>query len=355
MRELLTLLCNRLENATPVVLATVIHQEGSTPRGAGSKMLVDQSGLISGTIGGGLAEAEALTACQQALHNHEARILHFTLTGEMAAKSEMICGGLLHIFIEPIVPSAENLAYYQAVLQAVDSNETLSLTIWDKQKNISRYLCLDGIWAAQSLHNDAIPPLTEDEKNTFIAQLQQGQETTCLQGEQEQTIIIEKYPPVWKMIILGGGHVSLFTAQVAALAGFSVTVMDDREEFSSPERFPHASATYTVPDFANCFASCTPTKYSCIVIVTRGHLHDKTVLEQSLSTQASYIGMIGSKRKKNQVYDALKSLGVTQKRLDTVYCPIGLGIKAETPEEIAVSIVAECIAHRRQAWDILPQ
>ncbi len=352
MRELLTLLCNRLENATPVVLATVIHQEGSTPRGAGSKMLVDESGLISGTIGGGLAEGEALMACKQALQDHKASILHFTLTGEMAAKSEMICGGLLHIFIEPIMPTLANVAFYRTVLQAVDTNETMVLTTLDEQKSINRYLCLDGVWTAHSMSHEATTPLTDHEKEAFTARLQHGQETAFLQEEQ---VIIEKYPPVWKMIILGGGHVSLFTAQIAALAGFSVTVMDDREEFSSKERFPQASATYTVPEFEQCFASCPPTKYTCIVIVTRGHLHDKVVLEQSLTTPASYIGMIGSKRKKNQVYDTLKAQGFTQERLDTVYCPIGLGIKAETPEEIAVCIVAQCIAHKREAWDILPQ
>ncbi len=358
MKELLTLLCDYLERTTPVVLATVIHQEGSTPRGVGSKMLVNESGLISGTIGGGLAEGEALVACKEALATGKARILHFTLTGEMAAKSEMICGGLLHIFIEPIAPTAENRSFYRQVLDHIDTSETLVLTSLHThdlhgEQNIQRYLCLDGVWTAQSLHTDA-PPLSLQEKDAFTAELQRGQETAFIPSEQGH-IIMEKYPPVWKMIILGGGHVSLFTAQVAALAGFSVTVMDDRAEFSSAERFPQAAATYTVPEFTNCFALCPPSKYTCIVIVTRGHLHDKTVLEQSLATQAGYIGMIGSKRKREQVYDALKEQGFTQERLNTVYCPIGLGIKAETPEEIAVSIVAQCIAHRREAWDILPQ
>ncbi len=349
MKELLTQLCKRLEADTPVVLATVIHQEGSTPRGAGSKMLVDANGIVRGTIGGGLAEAEALQACAAALQSKETSVIHFTLTGEMAAQSEMICGGILHIAIEPLEPQAETIAFFQALLKHVDDCETIVLTLRQSPTQTTRFLRIDSVWHTQS--DEAY--LTDDAKDAIVDQLPHGHETAHIFTPDGTAYIVEKYPPLWRMIIAGGGHVSLFTAQVAVLAGFSVTVLDDREEFSQPERFPCASATYTVPDFAECFAQCLPTKHTCIVIVTRGHLHDKTVLAQALATKAGYIGMIGSKRKRLQVYATLLNEGVTQEQLDTVYSPIGMSIKAETPEEIAVSIVAECIAHRREAWNAL--
>ncbi len=351
MKELLSALCQHLQRQIPVAIATVIHQEGSTPRGAGSKMLVDSEGLIHGTIGGGLAEGEAIKVCQQALQNKQAEVMHFTLTGEMAAQSEMICGGLLHIAIEPIFPLQETIAFYQKLLATVDAHETLVLTVWHDAEHLSRSLCIDGVWNMDALTNTSTP-LSQEEKNNLLANLKPEQETAYIQQD-GCTYTIEKYPPVWKMVIAGGGHVSLFTAQVAALAGFSVIVLDDREEFSKAERFPQADATHTVPEFENCFASCTPTKHTCIVIVTRGHLHDKTVLQQALQTKAGYIGMIGSSRKRKQVYEALRAEGITQKVLNGVFSPIGLSIQAETPEEIAVSIVAECIAFRREAWDIL--
>ncbi len=356
MKELLSALCQHLQRQIPVAIATVIHQEGSTPRGAGSKMLVDSEGLIHGTIGGGLAEGEAIKICQQALQSQKAEVMHFTLTGEMAAQSEMICGGLLHIAIEPIVPHDYNIAFYQKLLATVDAHETLVLTVWHDAEHLSRSLCIDGVWDMDTFSSNEPFPIThlsEKEKNSLIASLKPDQETAYIQGQDGCTYTIEKYPPVWKMVIAGGGHVSLFTAQVAAMAGFSVIVLDDREEFSKAERFPQADATHTVPQFENCFASCTPTKHTCIVIVTRGHLHDKTVLQQALQTKAGYIGMIGSSRKRKQVYEALRAEGITQDVLNKVFSPIGLSIKAETPEEIGVSIVAECIAFRREAWDIL--
>ncbi len=350
MKELLSLLCDYLKKNKTVAMATVIHQEGSTPRGAGSKMLVDSNGLLCGTIGGGLAEGETIKACAKVLQSNEPMIMHFSLTGEMAAKSEMICGGLLHIFIEPIVPNSANLNFFQTLLDHLENHEVHVLTVLNEIKNIQRHLCIDGNWYNQP-DSKSEGELSVLQKNALLLHTSQNMHTAFIQAE--QGYIIEKYPPVWQMIIAGGGHISLFTTKAAHMAGFSVTVLDDREEFSHAARFPEAKATYTVPDFINCFAPCPPTKYTCIVIVTRGHLHDKTVLAQSLSTKASYIGMIGSKRKRTQVYDALLKEGFSNESLKQVHCPIGLAIKAETPEEIAISIVAQCIAHRRQAWEIL--
>ncbi len=350
MKDLLSLLCDCLNKKKTVALATVIHQEGSTPRGAGSKMIVDEKGLLYGTIGGGLAEAKAIQECMKALQNHQSHIMHFNLTGEMAAKSEMICGGLLNILIEPVLPLPHNINFFQSLLAHLNNHEAYVLTVLNDNKTIERHLCIDGQW-----HEDSCPTnastITTPMKDSILAHIKYNKNSEFIKVE--QNYIIEKYPPVWQMIIAGGGHISLFTAQAASMAGFSVTVLDDREEFAKPTRFPHAKATHVVPDFKHCFAVCPPTKYTCIVIVTRGHMHDKTVLAQSLNTKAGYIGMIGSKRKRTQVYDALLNDGFSQNQLQKVHCPIGLKINAETPEEIAICIVAQCIAHRREAWEIL--
>ncbi len=352
MKELLTLLCERLMQNMPAVMATVVHQEGSTPRGAGSCMLVDASGLIAGTIGGGLAEAKAIQTSIEALHSRKAEIMNFTLSGEIAAQSEMICGGFLQIFIEPIFPSKESIKFFNKILARIDTQKITTLTAISDLENLSHSLCIEGMWQDEIWQNNP-HKLSSLDRNALLANLAPDQESALIKGPEGENYIVHNYPPAWQIIIAGGGHVSLFTTQVAALAGFSVIVIDDREEFSKASRFPQAASTYTIPEFNNCFSLCEPTKYTCIVIVTRGHLHDKTVLSQALQTNASYIGMIGSKRKRKQIYEALLKENVSQMELNKVYCPIGLGINAETPEEIAVSIVAECIAHRRQAWDAL--
>jgi xanthine dehydrogenase accessory factor len=125
-------------------------------------------------------------------------------------------------------------------------------------------------------------------------------------------------------------------------------VLDDRSDFANSERFPKADQIIVIPSYDGLFAGLDIDRDSYLVIVTRGHLHDKTVLEQSLRTKAGYIGMIGSRRKQNLVYEELLGKGFTEDDLKRAHNPIGLDICAETPEEIAVSIVAELIKFRSQ-------
>ena len=117
-------------------------------------------------------------------------------------------------------------------------------------------------------------------------------------------------------------------------------------EFANDQRFPEAHQILVISDFNRAFSKITADAQSFVLIITRGHIHDKIVLAQALRTEAAYIGMIGSRRKRDTIYRALASEGFSQQDLDRVHCPIGLEIEAETPEEIAVSIVAQMIRER---------
>ena len=131
------------------------------------------------------------------------------------------------------------------------------------------------------------------------------------------------------------------------MVGFRVVVIDDRPEFANRERFPEADEVMA-RDFPAAFQQLTANRASYIAIVTRGHLQDETVLEWAVRTDAAYIGMIGSRKKNQTVFSHLKAKGIPEKRLKQVHAPIGLNIDAKTPEEIAVSIVAEIIKARRE-------
>jgi xanthine dehydrogenase accessory factor len=146
--------------------------------------------------------------------------------------------------------------------------------------------------------------------------------------------------------IFGAGHISLAISKIAKLAGFKVTVIDDREEFANPKRFPEADQIL-VKGFDMLGDLILP-KHAYIVIVTRGHRYDETVLRWALKQGVKYIGMIGSRQKIETIHSRLSSEGVDQKLLKSVHAPIGLDIGAKTPEEIAVSIVAELIKIRRK-------
>jgi xanthine dehydrogenase accessory factor len=160
-------------------------------------------------------------------------------------------------------------------------------------------------------------------------------------------IFVEPILPQPVLYIFGGGHVSMALAAAAHAAGFAIGVIDDREQFANAQRFPMASELFT--SYEDAFARIRPGAASYLVIVTRGHRDDMRCLAWAARTQARYIGMIGSKRKVLSVYKALEKEGFSAAELERIHAPVGLDIGALTPEEIAVSIVAELIAVRRNA------
>jgi xanthine dehydrogenase accessory factor len=163
-------------------------------------------------------------------------------------------------------------------------------------------------------------------------------------GESEVFIEPILTPPT--LYIFGGGHIALPLAKMGKLLGFKIAVIDDRAEFANPDRFPEADMTLP-DDFAKTFPKLKIDKSSYIVIVTRNHQYDDMVLEWAVGTPAKYIGMIGSKTKVETVFSHLLTKGISRKQLDRVHAPIGLEIDAQTPEEIAVSILAEIVKIRR--------
>ena len=159
-------------------------------------------------------------------------------------------------------------------------------------------------------------------------------------------IFIEPILATPTLYLCGGGHVSLAISKVAPLAGFETVVVDDREAFASPQRFPEAAATHSGP-WESVLAQLAVNGFSYIVIATRGHRGDLACLRWALTTSARFIGMVGSKRKLVEFAKLLEADGVTPGQFERLHSPVGLDIGALTPPEIAVSVVAEMIAVRR--------
>ncbi len=179
----------------------------------------------------------------------------------------------------------------------------------------------------------------------FSYRLKEGEELGMICGGNCE-VFVEPILSAPTMYIFGGGHIAFPLAKMAKLAGFRIVVIDDRPEFADPQRFPEAEQTLAT-DFAQAFSKLDIDKSGYIVIVTHGHKGDETALEGALATEARYIGMIGSKAKNKAVFSHLLAKGISQNKLDRVHAPIGLSIHAQTPEEIAVSILAEIIQTRR--------
>ena len=159
-------------------------------------------------------------------------------------------------------------------------------------------------------------------------------------------VFVEPVIPAPRAFIFGGGHVSKSLSNISRIAGFETVIIDDREAFANKERFPEADEIYS-GDYEDVFPKLTIHSSSYIVIVTRGHRDDMRVLRWAVGTQAKYISMIGSRRKTISVVHALEQEGFKREQFERIFAPMGLEIGAITPEEIAVSVVAEMIAVRR--------
>ena len=160
------------------------------------------------------------------------------------------------------------------------------------------------------------------------------------------SIFVEPVIPQPQAFIFGGGHVSKSISKVATIAGFATSIIDNREAFANPDRFPEAEATYA-EEYEDVFPKLPITSSSYLIIVTRGHRDDMRVLRWAISTPARYIAMIGSKRKTISVIHELEREGFPRDAFERIFAPMGFEIGAESPEEIAVSVVAEMIAARR--------
>ncbi|MDQ7830470.1 MAG: XdhC family protein [Desulfovibrionaceae bacterium] len=338
MNDIVETLLARLEAGESVVRAAIVAQEGSAPRGAGALMLVFADKTIAGTVGGGLVEARVMDAAAVVLAEGQARVMDFNLTGEMAAGADMICGGRLRIFLERLDPDQAGL--FSTLRDSLETGERCLLaTPLDAPADGGGKILLAGDDRAVS--PDKTPP---DDQAALRRAGENLLAPACVVAGGRR-YFLEPCQGRPRLFLMGAGHVSRATAAIAGLAGFSVTVLDDRPQFASRERFPTAFEV-AVADMEDCFAGRIITPRDLVVIVTRGHLHDATVLAQTLGTEARYVGMIGSRRKRDAIYDRLRTQGATDADLARVHCPVGLPIGAETPEEIAVSIVAELIAVR---------
>ena len=334
------------------VLATIIRLTGSGPRGAGTKFLIMEDGSYVGTIGGGLLEAEVLKQAKNVFSTGQPARLKLSLMGKDVAETDMICGGDVDVFLEPLLPDDEGQIAILKKSEEIQKRGGSGLLVtvvdterWGKEGSLKIFLDSGGerIGGLAGMRN------IEDELHrTLVQRLEKREPAVELledpQGKQIE-LFVERVLSNPFLYIFGGGHVSSQIVPLASKVGFKVVVVEDRSEFADPVRFPDAEEVFCYP-FDDVMGRLPVDESSYIIVVTRGHLNDKTILEQALRTRARYIGMIGSRRKKAMIYEKLLEEGFTQKDLDRVYAPIGLAIGAETPEEIAVSIVAELIQVR---------
>ena len=315
----------------PVALCTVMQVKGSAPRHPGSWMLADAAGLVAGSVGGGKGEAKVLLTCREALADGRSRVLEVEMQGTEAEGADMVCGGTSRVLIEPLASRDAYVAARDLLLRGERAVLARRFSTGE-----SAVLVGSGRWipaAPDGVDSEAARRALDHGKPLYAP---------------EAGFFYDPLLPPEKLLILGGGHVGRAIAALAPALGFAVTVADDREEFLLPERFPAGVATLCGP-YAEVVARFPFDAATYVVIVTRGHLADLESLRAVLGKSWRYAGLIGSRRKVRLLTDQVLADGFDPAKVDSVHTPIGLDIGAETPEELAVSIVGELVAVRRGA------
>ena len=328
-----------VEAGQPPVMATVVQVSGSTPQKPGARLLVRRDGTLAGTLGGGCVEsdvwAEAMALVE---HGGGARLREFHLNEDLDAEG-LVCGGTMHVLLEPLIQTEllrEGVEAHQgggpvALARLIDAGE-------------ARYLLVrpDGS-ASGGLGGGEVEALARDRA---VGLLSGGEDTLAYLSVGDSHLLAESFTAPPALLICGGGHVGYALARLAVPLGLRVLVVDDRMEFASKERFPDADRAVVAP-FPEGVASFILAAQDAVVVATRGHKHDHVALMAAACSKAGYLALVGSRRKAALVSRALKEDGVPPERVAQVRCPAGLRIGARTPEEIAVSILAEVLMWRR--------
>jgi xanthine dehydrogenase accessory factor len=314
-------------------LATIIKKMGAAPREAGAKMFIGSDGRFFGTVGGGCVEAEVWQAAKDVARTGKVKLLHYRLDGRIVEDEGMICGGNVDIFLEPVVERYK-MVYAEARDLEKQGKDALIVTMFSDSSFSKSLVGADG----QVTGDDPGEEIRER-----LGSYLKGRGPVIGEG-----ILIEPTISSSFLYLFGAGHVSQYVSKAATMVDFNVVVVDDRADFANRERFPEASEII-VDDFRHVFEQLHFCGNEYVAVVTRGHKHDALVLEEVLKKPTRYVGMIGSRRKSALILDHLRQKGVDEDVLRSVHAPIGLDIDAETPQEIAVSIVAELIAVKRRA------
>jgi xanthine dehydrogenase accessory factor len=327
-------------------------------------MAVKDGGESIGTVGGGLLEAQVMAAAQEVLHSARPVCLTFSLTAKEVAAGGMLCGGRVEVLIDVLEGRDPGiLQIFEKIVTASEEGRAVwlirSIRPEQSERNVSS-VSVDPESALPVVRSSVRTGLgLMDEDNLDAGSLDMTDLTmdtlrqarrraeAALIASGSVRYLLQPVVLTDRVIIAGAGHVAQELATLCHFLGFGTVVIDDRREFAGRDRFPTAGEIVISPEsFRDCFLGMAIDRDCCIVIVTRGHEHDRNVLAQALRTGAGYIGMIGSRKKRDAIYRSLRGEGVSPEDLAHVHCPIGIAIGARTPAEIAVSIAAELIALR---------
>ncbi len=335
------------ELGEPFTIATVVGTKGSTPQKPGAKLLVRKDGSGVGTLGGGCVEGDIWFAVKEIMRDHGgAEYKEYYLNEEIAARDGLVCGGTMYFLIDPVWEPQKFLPVAQDIVHAYDGGDSVALATLIKPGTAGGltgsklFLKTDGTLQG-TLGRPELDHLAVETAGRLAAY---GQCEHVLTADGTE-LFVEAYTSPPSVLLMGGGHIGRALAPLAQMLQFRLFVLDDRPEFANQERFPEAEAL-AVGDYGTGIDGFPVNKNTAVIIATRGHRYDDLALEAAARSQAGYVGLVGSRRKVVLIYEELLKRGVPLERMRDIHAPIGLDIRARTPEEIAISIMAEVVQFR---------
>jgi xanthine dehydrogenase accessory factor len=351
MKNLYYYIADASGSIQPVVLATLTETAGSTPRKQGSSVLFSEAGLLAGTIGGGALENRIWKISRDSLKSGKSGLYHFDLDYDIEDREEAICGGEATVLVDS--SPCDHAEVFRLMRASLANNNpgalvTMVIKTGNEEVDIRRF------WYSENTDH-GIPPeyfylLVNEIRESLLGKKQfDSRMINSLVPEAGKNIsfFIQPFFPRTRLIIAGAGHIGKALAHQAQMLEFEVTIIDDRPEYANPSNIPDGD--YFIVDNVGAALRNIEKNGAYITIVTRGHKDDAEALKACIGSGASYIGMIGSRNKTELMRnDFIINGWATDEEWRKIYAPIGLDIKSETVEEIAISIAAQLVLIRNQ-------
>jgi xanthine dehydrogenase accessory factor len=342
MNEVLPDINHWLSANDTVVLATVISTWGSAPRSVGAKMALTPDGKLSGSVSGGCVEGAVFEAGVQTVKTGLPQLLHFGVSDETAFSVGLACGGNIEVFVKPL-----DAAFFRFVQAEIEKGAPLAVVtiIQGPSGYLGRELLITG---SDTVHGGLGPELDEQGRQAAQVALEKEQSgivsAEIATGEDVRLFVDVIYPPP-TLVMVGGVHIAIALASLARTLGYRTVVIDPRRAFGSQERFSHADRLIQAwPQEA--FDQITLTRSTAVAMLTHDPKIDDPALKIVLDSPAFYIGTLGSRNTHEKRRQRLQEQGISAEKLARLCAPIGLDLGGRTPEEIALSIMAEIVAVR---------
>jgi xanthine dehydrogenase accessory factor len=328
-------------------LATVVGVRGSAPREPGASLAVNADGEVVGSVSGGCVEGAVYNLATEVLATGQPVLQTFGISDDDAFSVGLTCGGILDILIRPM--DAATTPSLPAALTSIAQQEPVAVaTVISGEAPVAAQLVVWSDRAEGSLGASELDVAVVDDARGLLAQGQTAVRRYGPRGERRQdevAVFVESFAPPPRMLVFGAIDFAAAVARIGRFLGYRVTVCDARSVFATAKRFPEAHEV--VCDWPHRYLESTEVdERTVITVLTHDPKFDVPLLEVALRKPAAYIGAMGSRRTHDDRIARLREIGLTDEKLARLRSPIGLDLGARTPEETAVSIVAEIIGLR---------